>query len=398
MSEQGDNGSLLLRVLSDRDIQIASILLSLALIFAFVGALPEGGRSIEKDTIEVDRTLTTYITVPEDAQFGKTMMRVMQEYGEYHNDPSGNQSYGETEDYTVVVGEMDGDLGKYSEIGGGNTSYDEYITNVQFNGIDRDSGDDGGYADHTDNISDPVEPGETYKLSVTVSNRGYSNYVTVVIDWYQNHNLTNEEVKAVGNTDDDYSYKEIDSYLTAIDNFIDLNYSADSSTDNAKAKIWFEDDFPYEEDSERIRINREGYEQYDTNITLRDGENFTQDITKLEERPRTVNFNLTGGQLEYSHTITYETKPYGLLSFPALVFLLIGMVYAFRGKGVIAAELKRKRMLEEERSQESTKEEEKEEEEIEDEKTIYPGNNKQKSSHVDFMGISDSSEDEKKEE
>ncbi|MEF8874470.1 MAG: PKD domain-containing protein, partial [Candidatus Thermoplasmatota archaeon] len=37
----------------------------------------------------------------------------------------------------------------YCDVDGGDTSYEEYITNVQFNGINKDSGDDGGYADHT---------------------------------------------------------------------------------------------------------------------------------------------------------------------------------------------------------------------------------------------------------
>ncbi len=74
---------------------------------------------------------------------------------------------------------------------------------MQFNGIDRDSGDDGGYADHTDSISDPVEPGESYELSVTMSTGGYSDYVTVVVDWSQDYDLSNEEVIEVGGGDDD---------------------------------------------------------------------------------------------------------------------------------------------------------------------------------------------------
>ncbi len=99
---------------------------------------------------------------------------------------------------TVVVEE-----GEYCEVEGGSTEYDEYITNVQFNGIDRDSGDDDGYADHTDSVSDPVEPGESYELSVTMSTGGYENYASVVIDWAQDYELENEEVIQIGGGEED---------------------------------------------------------------------------------------------------------------------------------------------------------------------------------------------------
>ena len=93
--------------------------------------------------------------------------------------------------------------GEYCEVEGGDTSWGEYITNVEFNGIDKTSGDDGGYADHTDYVSDPVVPGESYELSVTVSTGGFSSYVSVVIDWSQNHELSDEEVIEVGHGNSD---------------------------------------------------------------------------------------------------------------------------------------------------------------------------------------------------
>jgi len=55
------------------------------------------------------QTVTTSITVPEYAEEGETRMRVMQEYNEYHYEPCENQNYGETEDYTVTIGEDDDD-------------------------------------------------------------------------------------------------------------------------------------------------------------------------------------------------------------------------------------------------------------------------------------------------
>ncbi|MEF8873369.1 MAG: GEVED domain-containing protein [Candidatus Thermoplasmatota archaeon] len=152
-------------------------------------------------------TVTTYITVPEDAVEGETLMRVMLRYDEYHYDPCQDQPYGETEDYTVTIGEDDGGGdgggGEYSEIDGGDTSYGEYITNVRLNGIDVDSGDDDGYADHTSSVSDPIEPGRTYELSVTMSTGGYSDYAAAVIDWDQDHDLSNDEVIEVGSGDED---------------------------------------------------------------------------------------------------------------------------------------------------------------------------------------------------
>ncbi|MFW5907990.1 MAG: GEVED domain-containing protein, partial [Candidatus Natronoplasma sp.] len=96
-----------------------------------------------------------------------------------------------------------GEDGEYCEVDGGDTSYGEYITNVQFNGINKDSDDDGGYADHTGSVSDAVEPGESYELSVTMSTGGYSDYISVVIDWDQDYDLSNDEVIEVGNGDSD---------------------------------------------------------------------------------------------------------------------------------------------------------------------------------------------------
>ena len=50
-------------------------------------------------------TLTAGITVPVDAVLGATRLRVIEEYYDYPVDSCATGSYGETEDYTVVIGE-----------------------------------------------------------------------------------------------------------------------------------------------------------------------------------------------------------------------------------------------------------------------------------------------------
>ena len=103
---------------------------------------------------------------------------------------------------TIFVDEVESesvDATDYCSVSGGDTdSYDEHMTNVQFNGIDRSSGNDGGYSDHTDSISDVLIPGETYTLSVTVETGGYAHYVSVVFDFNGNQDLTDETVIEVG--------------------------------------------------------------------------------------------------------------------------------------------------------------------------------------------------------
>ncbi len=241
------------------------------------------------------QTVTTSITVPSDAPEGQTRMRVMQNYDSYHTDPTSDQSYGETEDYTVSIGtgapvaDFDynptepqpdetvqftdqstysgGDIvgwswsfgdgttsssqdpthsygstdtytveltittdddktatktqditvtgGEYCTVEGGDTSYGEYITNVQFNGINVDSGDNGGYGDGTEFVSDPVVPGNDYLLSVTMSTGGFEDYISVAIDWNQNYDLSDDTVYGLGSGSSDP--QTLSAYLTVPD-------------------------------------------------------------------------------------------------------------------------------------------------------------------------------------
>ncbi|MBS3816024.1 MAG: hypothetical protein KGY76_00485 [Candidatus Thermoplasmatota archaeon] len=132
----------------------------------------------------------------------------------------------------------------------------------------------------------------------------------------------------------------------------------------------------------------------------------TIDMTDLDGTPYYLSFNVTNGTLTYSYSVTYPNKPYSILSLPAIVFTLVGMVYAFKGRGVILGEIKMKRMEEERKKQMEKRKEEKEEtseEEDEDEesrKVIYEGDKDETGSkkggadHINFMGLPDESEGE----
>jgi hypothetical protein len=75
----------------------------------------------------------------------------------------------------------------------------EYISNVTFNTINNDSGDDhiptadDGYQDFT-NISTTVQPGDTHQVSVTYDAVGFQDHCYVFIDWNQDYvfNTTDE--------------------------------------------------------------------------------------------------------------------------------------------------------------------------------------------------------------
>ncbi|WP_435261700.1 reprolysin-like metallopeptidase [Tenacibaculum sp. nBUS_03] len=68
----------------------------------------------------------------------------------------------------------------------------EHITNVTFNTINNNSGNDtiDGYEDFTD-ISTTVKKGETYPISVTFDTGGYQDHCYVFIDWNQDYKFDN---------------------------------------------------------------------------------------------------------------------------------------------------------------------------------------------------------------
>lgn len=131
-----------------------------------------------------------------------------------------------------------------------------------------------------------------------------------------------------------------------------------------------------------------------------ENDSLTLDMMEVDGNPVFLSFNVTNGNLTYTYTVTYSASPYGILSLPAALLTMIGMIYAFKGKGVILGEIKRKRM---EREAKKKKEERgsdtSEEEEQMSKKVIYgggkEGSKESDADHIDFMGISkESDEDE----
>jgi uncharacterized repeat protein (TIGR01451 family) len=78
----------------------------------------------------------------------------------------------------------------YPLITGGDTQYNDYITNVTFAGINKNSGNDNGYADYTSNTG-TVNTGAASPLSCTI-NLGDATYPAIVVvwfDWNQDHDF-----------------------------------------------------------------------------------------------------------------------------------------------------------------------------------------------------------------
>ncbi|MCJ7450796.1 MAG: GEVED domain-containing protein, partial [Candidatus Nanohaloarchaeota archaeon QJJ-9] len=103
----------------------------------------------------------------------------------------------------ISKGGSDVNASSYCSVSGGSTSYGEYIDRVEFNGIDWVSGDNGGYLDATDSISNPSIPGSVYEISVTLNTGGYEEYVSLAFDWDNDGQLSDSDVYRIGSCGSD---------------------------------------------------------------------------------------------------------------------------------------------------------------------------------------------------
>lgn len=92
----------------------------------------------------------------------------------------------------------DVDASKYCSVSGGSTWWGEYIEKVEFNGIDRTTGDNGGYIDVTDSISNISIPTKSYQITVTFNTGGYDEYASVAFDWDHDLDISNDPVYEIG--------------------------------------------------------------------------------------------------------------------------------------------------------------------------------------------------------
>ncbi len=138
------------------------------------------------------------------------------------------------------------------------------------------------------------------------------------------------------------------------------------------------------------------------NLTIAEDENRSLDLTELDDIPRHFDFNVTEGNLTYVYYVSYATSPYGILSLPAILLTIIGMVYAFKGKGALLGEIKERQIEEEERKIKARRQKKyekgKDREHFED--VIYEGEKKEgkPSDHVNFMGIPEGSEEDEEDQ
>lgn len=200
-----------------------------------------------------------------------------------------------------------------------------------------------------------------------------------------------EEVEEKGTISEDDD--EADKLITGI------NYPSMRTIENATLEIEADDEVDFE-----VKILDSEWKPL-----YNESNRYKIDLTELEGTPNHFSFNVLEGNLTYIYTIAYVSRPYGLLSIPAVFVLLLGMIYSFKGKGVILGEIKRKKMEQEHREKRkerkkskgegTTKEKSTDSDSAPGDKVIYSGDKKEKrgdADHVNFMGVPDESEDEEK--
>ncbi len=187
---------------------------------------------------------------------------------------------------------------------------------------------------------------------------------------------------------------------------LEIDFPALRHLRNATLEVIADDDVG----TANVRINHSADLELDS-FQLSGGQNLTRNLTDLvpedrefgEENPRFVVFEFDEGNISYNYTATYEHQRFRILSIPAVVLTLIGMVFAWKGHGALKGEIMMKRMEEEARKKEEAekasqieKADSKKDEKEPEEDVIYEGDQQKKSdgSHIDFMGIPKDDEEE----
>ena len=69
--------------------------------------------------------------------------------------------------------------------------------------------------------------------------------------------------------------------------------------------------------------------------SIKENNNLTIDLDERDEFIKYIWANFTAGNIEYSLEVTYLVQPYSLLTFPAMIFTLAGVVFSMKGKSAI---------------------------------------------------------------
>jgi hypothetical protein len=125
---------------------------------------------------------TATVMPPLDAMFGDTRMRI-RSVRDHEPLSCGEESFGETEDYTVTVNNPGYCIGY-----GGCT---EYIGRVELGDIDNASGCSQGYSNYS-HLSTSMLKNEVYELTVTAGQSYPDDRCSVWIDWNQNGGFSDD--------------------------------------------------------------------------------------------------------------------------------------------------------------------------------------------------------------
>src|SRR5690554_4571194 len=204
--------------------------------------------SIYNSTGVDDESIVGDILVPADATPGNKRMRIIKNFNSSPTNPCGSYSFGQIEDYTVVVAGEPGDTFPfpYCDITNIAATDVEEITKVEFAGTTIINDDfTSVLVDKTDVIVE-VEQNETYTISVEGNTHSngfvFDNNIVAFIDWNQNGILDDAgEIYEVGNI----SGSDGNDGVAAI---MDITVPADAVLGETRIRItktyWDEDSDP----------------------------------------------------------------------------------------------------------------------------------------------------------